>query len=519
MSDSSHQQASAKEVPEFSSIFDSSRQYEHFGEAVASYRDAPPLFQQQSSSIQPAASMVPSKSSLPSKKDLKRPIKDYTYDSDSDSLYADEESLSEEPTKVVKETITSTKQHDVATTSSQPHLPKTTSNKLPIKRNKKHPDNNHNINKEINTKSTMDKDQNPNSAAHPDSPLPQEKPVPLSCTEFRKRFFKPEDYITSFIKSRYLIPNIAHYFEKAAEEGYFTEFNDEGNGFTSRRSSIVEPAKSTNDQNQKHSPPKRKWHKPIPSESPSETDSNESTTDESSEDDVTDIQLGIPKENPTKNVTAKRVLPPNYSSLDKPTKKKAKTTSSTPSSPLSSQTTLDTIAKTEKMGSLSLLAFANKIEHDYQHHKVVNKPPKDKPKKPSKRATHSIKGVQGLKKLKKIKETELEQTDVPISNTITIKIKAPRKKHDPIAAKAVIPTDDMICTICLQHDIPQESIDRLSLKPGHMDNLQKTQDQRKPGYTGKGDHWDPRVFIKCSQCGNIVHCGCPEFPIKDYPSR
>lgn len=106
------------------------------------------------------------------------------------------------------------------------------------------------------------------------------------------------------------------------------------------------------------------------------------------------------------------------------------------------------------------------------------------------------------------------------------KAKLPNEKK-PIYAPArtklkdliVLPSDDLICSICLQHEFPKETWDKLNLRHDYLQFLEDTKDKRKPGHTGSNHFWDPRVFIKCSECASILHCGCPYTPIKSYPSR
>ncbi|KAI8091260.1 uncharacterized protein B0P05DRAFT_526782 [Gilbertella persicaria] len=90
------------------------------------------------------------------------------------------------------------------------------------------------------------------------------------------------------------------------------------------------------------------------------------------------------------------------------------------------------------------------------------------------------------------------------------------KQHTPAA---VIPSDDLICAICLQHDLPAQVWERHHLDDDYKAKLISTTGQRKPGYTGTGSYWDPQVFIRCCRCETIVHCGCPQPPIKAYPQK
>jgi hypothetical protein len=94
----------------------------------------------------------------------------------------------------------------------------------------------------------------------------------------------------------------------------------------------------------------------------------------------------------------------------------------------------------------------------------------------------------------------------------------PFKKKKP-EDFVVFPSDDLICQVCAQHEFPEARWKSLHLSDNYLKHLEETQHLRKPGYTGNAAYWDPRVFIKCSECATIVHCGCPLKPIKQYPSR
>ncbi|KAI8384579.1 uncharacterized protein BYT42DRAFT_562962 [Radiomyces spectabilis] len=78
---------------------------------------------------------------------------------------------------------------------------------------------------------------------------------------------------------------------------------------------------------------------------------------------------------------------------------------------------------------------------------------------------------------------------------------------------------NLVCTECGHHELPQEVLDRLHLSPEDMKHISETEHMRPAGYTGRGKFWDPRVFIECSACRRKLHCGCPDPPIKNYPSK
>jgi hypothetical protein len=83
----------------------------------------------------------------------------------------------------------------------------------------------------------------------------------------------------------------------------------------------------------------------------------------------------------------------------------------------------------------------------------------------------------------------------------------------------VIPSPDLICFICNQHEFPQSTWESFNFGSDYLKHLEDTQSQRKVGHTGTGNAWDPRVFIQCSECHLKVHCGCPSPPIKKYPQK
>ncbi|OBZ90010.1 PHD finger protein 14 [Choanephora cucurbitarum] len=102
----------------------------------------------------------------------------------------------------------------------------------------------------------------------------------------------------------------------------------------------------------------------------------------------------------------------------------------------------------------------------------------------------------------------------PSSNT-----SVSRKSRNTHLPPAVTPSDDLICAICLQHDLSEAVWERHGLDSEYKENLERTKHKRQPGFTGSGNNWDPRVFIQCCKCDVTVHCGCPVPPIKSYPQR
>jgi hypothetical protein len=75
------------------------------------------------------------------------------------------------------------------------------------------------------------------------------------------------------------------------------------------------------------------------------------------------------------------------------------------------------------------------------------------------------------------------------------------------------------CFICHQLELPDEVRIKLKLPENYQKKLEETKDKRRPGCTGYGDIWDPRVLIKCRDCNNFIHCGCPEIPITRYDPK
>lgn len=94
--------------------------------------------------------------------------------------------------------------------------------------------------------------------------------------------------------------------------------------------------------------------------------------------------------------------------------------------------------------------------------------------------------------------------------------KTQKKKKETVV---VIPSDDLVCTICLQHELPKTTFEKLNFDDTYLKHLEETKHLRKLGHTGSGGNWDPRVFIECSMCKSRVHCGCPSPPIKKYPQK
>ncbi|KAL9540306.1 hypothetical protein MBANPS3_009757 [Mucor bainieri] len=76
-----------------------------------------------------------------------------------------------------------------------------------------------------------------------------------------------------------------------------------------------------------------------------------------------------------------------------------------------------------------------------------------------------------------------------------------------------------ICSICKKTKLPAEVCANLGITEEYLKNLETTKDKRPPGHTGNLSYWDPRVFIQCSKCLSILHCGCPETPIKKHPEK
>ncbi|KAK4512969.1 uncharacterized protein ATC70_003680 [Mucor velutinosus] len=76
-----------------------------------------------------------------------------------------------------------------------------------------------------------------------------------------------------------------------------------------------------------------------------------------------------------------------------------------------------------------------------------------------------------------------------------------------------------ICSICKKTRLPAEVCANLGITEAYLKNLETTKDKRPPGHTGNKSFWDPRVFIQCSRCLSILHCGCPETPIKKHPEK
>lgn len=76
-----------------------------------------------------------------------------------------------------------------------------------------------------------------------------------------------------------------------------------------------------------------------------------------------------------------------------------------------------------------------------------------------------------------------------------------------------------ICSICKKTKLPAEVCANLGITESYLKNLETTKGKRPPGHTGNKSYWDPRVFIQCSKCLSILHCGCPETPIKKHPEK
>ncbi|KAI9486901.1 MAG: hypothetical protein EXX96DRAFT_551032 [Benjaminiella poitrasii] len=99
------------------------------------------------------------------------------------------------------------------------------------------------------------------------------------------------------------------------------------------------------------------------------------------------------------------------------------------------------------------------------------------------------------------------------------KTRATRLEREKRELQVVQPSKDLVCTICHHNELPEEVWKMLELPENYLEHLEATKDERKPGHTGSGSKWDPRVFIQCSVCESKVHCGCPFPPIKAYPRK
>lgn len=81
------------------------------------------------------------------------------------------------------------------------------------------------------------------------------------------------------------------------------------------------------------------------------------------------------------------------------------------------------------------------------------------------------------------------------------------------------PAQVAMCSECRQRKMLQETIyEVLNLSEEYMQNLEATKHLREPGYTGKGNTWDPRVIIQCADCHTSFHCGCVRPAVRNYPS-
>lgn len=78
---------------------------------------------------------------------------------------------------------------------------------------------------------------------------------------------------------------------------------------------------------------------------------------------------------------------------------------------------------------------------------------------------------------------------------------------------------NQICSICQRTKLPPEVCVSVGVSEDYLKELAATAKRRPPGCTGKGYFWDPRVLIQCSKCLSILHCGCPETPIKNHPEK
>lgn len=101
----------------------------------------------------------------------------------------------------------------------------------------------------------------------------------------------------------------------------------------------------------------------------------------------------------------------------------------------------------------------------------------------------------------------------PSTTTASPKTKRAEEQH------IVVPSPDLVCFICGQHEFPKATWDSFDFTEDYVEHLEATSHQRKVGHTGTGNFWDPRVFIQCAECHLKVHCGCPNPPIKKYPQK
>ncbi|KAI9321059.1 PHD-zinc-finger like domain-containing protein [Dichotomocladium elegans] len=75
------------------------------------------------------------------------------------------------------------------------------------------------------------------------------------------------------------------------------------------------------------------------------------------------------------------------------------------------------------------------------------------------------------------------------------------------------------CSECGQETVPTQTIESLGITDDDILALNESKKTRVYGFTGSGKLWDPRVFIECTKCNKLYHCGCIDPPVKNYPSR
>ncbi|KAI8971806.1 hypothetical protein BDF20DRAFT_886541 [Mycotypha africana] len=114
--------------------------------------------------------------------------------------------------------------------------------------------------------------------------------------------------------------------------------------------------------------------------------------------------------------------------------------------------------------------------------------------------------------------TSLPSTTTADTDRSSLTTQSKRRKKKP-GLNYVLPSDDLICMVCQQHDMPQSTWDAYRFPDDYLQKLEETKETRRPGFTGRGTSWDPRVYIQCEQCSIKVHCGCVQPPVKGYPVK
>lgn len=165
--------------------------------------------------------------------------------------------------------------------------------------------------------------------------------------------------------------------------------------------------------------------------------------------------------------------------------------SSATSSRASSESTINKKRKTISTANQNIKSAANSGTT-----KKLTQPTKSAPSAPQATATNAV------------------SPSTTVTTTTTTEVKKPL-----IEETVVIPSPDLICFICNQHEFPQSTWDSFKFEEGYLQRLEETKSLRKLGHTGTGNYWDPRVFIQCAECRLKVHCGCPSPPIKKYPQK